>query len=196
MIVRHATLLARCFAGSPCRRFLAPLASSRARRIRCLICRLLFAGFRLRLVQRSFGFSMDCFGGFFCFLAHSLSGFLRLSADGLGSLLGFFSNGFCGFLGLFARSFESVLNRLPCFFRSLLSVFQCSFLREGNKRRGHSQSNNKARYFHACLLFIYAPCSPVYRKRMRCPDRAHRAASTRRHHSTQSDYIALQQMRS
>ena len=104
---------------------------------------------------------MDCFGGFFCLLAHRLSGFLRLSAYGFGSLFGFFSDCFSSFLGLLACCLKSVLNRLPCFFCTVFYIFHCSFLREGNKCRGHSQSNNKARYFHACLLFIYVP-SPLY----------------------------------
>src|SRR5437899_1506859 len=141
-----------------------------------MICRLLAGDFRLRLVQRSLRFSMNCFGAFFCFLAYSLSGFLGLSADGLGSLFGFFSDCFSRFLGFFACGFNSVLDCLPRFLCSLLYFFHCSFLGERYKRRSQGQSNNKARYLHDCLLFI---CSLVQRKRMRPASCAHDRLSRR-----------------
>src|SRR5262245_58622552 len=131
------------------------LTISRAWRIRCRLCRLLAAGFCLRLVQCLLGFSIDCFGGFFCFLAYRLSGFLRLSPDSLRCLFGFFSDCLSGFLGFFACSFKAVLNRLPCFFCFVLYVLHWPFLREHNKRRSYGQSNNKARNFHDSLLFHF-----------------------------------------
>ena len=139
-------------------------------RIRRLICRLLTAGFFLRLVQRFFGFLMDCFGAFLCFLAYGFSCFLGLSADCLGSLLGFVSDGFSGlfcflsnslggFFGLLACGFKSVLDRLSRFFCSVLYVFYCAFLAEGGESRGGYHSNSKDRYFDDCLLFICFPCT-------------------------------------
>jgi hypothetical protein len=148
-------------------------AIGRRRRIRRLICRLLAAGFRLGLVQRFFGFSMDCFGAFFCFLAYSLSGFLGLSTDGFRGLLGLFSDCFSSFFGFFARSFDSVFNRLPCFFGSVFCIFQRSFLPERRHRHSRSQRNYKARNSHDCFLFIRFP---IQKKRMARPHRAHRAA--------------------
>src|SRR5437667_12456400 len=102
---------------------------------------------------------MDGFGALVRFLAYSLSCFRRFSADSLGSLFGFFSDCFSRFLGFFARSFNSVFDCLPCFLCSLLYFFHCSFLGERYKRRSQGESNNKARYFHDCLLFICCSCT-------------------------------------
>jgi hypothetical protein len=128
-------------------------------RIGHLICRLLLAGFCLGLPRCLFGFSMNSSGALFRFLADCFSGFLGLSADSFGGLLRFFCNCFSGFLGFLARSFNSVFNRLSCFFRSVLHLFYCPFLPERNKRCGREQSNDKARYLHDCLLFVYCPCT-------------------------------------
>src|SRR4030095_10954713 len=141
---------------------------SRARCIRRLVARWLAARFWLRLVQCIFGFSMDCFGGFFCFVAYSLSGFLRLSADGLSSLFRFLSDCFCGFLGFLACSFKSVLDRLSCFLGSMLYVLQCFFLPERGESRSRHQRNNKARYFHECLLYLLFPVQVERTKRPYC----------------------------
>src|SRR4029453_5963950 len=141
---------------------------SRARCIRRLICRLLTVGLCLRFVERFFGFSVDCFGAFFCLLAHRLSGFLGLSSYLLRSLFGFFADCFRGFLGLFACGFKSVFNRLPCFFCSLFYVLDCSFLRERSKGRSRDQRNNKACYFHECLLYLLSPVQVQRTKRPHC----------------------------
>jgi hypothetical protein len=168
------------------------LAIAWGRRIRRLIRRLLTADFCLRLVQCFFGFSMDCFGSFLCFLAYCLGGFLGLSPDGLGSFFGFFTDCFRGFLGLFACGFESVFDRLPCFFCSVLYVFECSFLRERNKRCSNDQSDNKARYFHDYLLLFAVPVLEnglgAFIGRIEQPPKRWRD-------SANSGYAALQHMR-
>jgi hypothetical protein len=147
-----------------------------ARRIRRLICRFLTAGFCLRLVQRCFGFSMDCFGAFFCFLAYSFSRFLRLSADSLSGLLGFFFDCFSSFLGFFARRLKSVFYRLLCFFAPCFT--SCSAPSCPSAARAVAETN----VIIKLVIFMIGSFSfaiPVQRKRMRHTSRAHYRLSRR-----------------